>query len=54
VPALFYYDGGTKPLVNSAGDYFEGLLLDEGQQKITIESNRRLFLPRCLLRLQIP
>jgi len=44
VPALFYYDGGTqKPLVNSAGDYFEGLLVDEGQQKIVIESNRQAF-----------
>jgi hypothetical protein len=44
VPALFYYDGTTqKPLVNSAGDYFEGLLVDEGQQKIIIESNRQAF-----------
>jgi hypothetical protein len=44
VPALFYYDGTTqKPLVNSAGDYFEGLLVDEGQQKIIIESNRQEF-----------
>lgn len=44
VPALFYYDGQTqKPLVNSAADYFEGLLIDEGQQKIVIESNRQFF-----------
>jgi hypothetical protein len=44
VPALFYYDGTTqKPLVNSAADYFEGLLVDEGQQKIIIESNRQQF-----------
>jgi hypothetical protein len=44
VPALFYYDGETqKPLVNSAADYFEGLLVDEGQQKIIIESNRQQF-----------
>jgi hypothetical protein len=44
VPALFYYDGSTqKPLVNSAADYFEGLLIDEGQQKIIIESNRQAF-----------
>lgn len=44
VPALFYYDGSTqKPLVNSAGDYFEGLMVDEGQQKIVIESNRQQF-----------
>lgn len=44
VPALFYYDGTTqKPLVNSAGDFFEGLTVDEAQQKITIQSNRQQF-----------
>lgn len=44
VPALFYYDGSTqKPLTNSAGDYFEGLTVDEAQQKITIQSNRQQF-----------
>jgi hypothetical protein len=44
VPALYYYDGGTqKPLTNSAGDYFEGLTVDEAQQKITITSNRQNF-----------
>lgn len=44
VPALFYYDGTTqKPLTNSAGDYFEGLTVDEAQQKITIQSNREDF-----------
>lgn len=44
VPALYYYDGTTqKPLTNSAGDYFEGLTIDEAQQKITIQSNRRQF-----------
>jgi hypothetical protein len=44
VPALFYYDGQTqKPLTNSAGDYFEGLTVDEAQQKITITSNRLAF-----------
>ena len=44
VPALFYYDGSTvKPLTNSAGDYFEGLVVDEAQQKITIQSNRETF-----------
>jgi hypothetical protein len=44
VPALFYYDGSTqKPLVNSANDYFEGLTVDEAQQKITIQSNRQAF-----------
>lgn len=46
VPALYYYEGsGTtlKPLTNSAGDYFEGLMVDEGQQKITITGNRAAF-----------
>lgn len=44
VPALFYYDGTTqKPLVNSAFDFLEGLMRDEGQQKIIIESNRQFF-----------
>lgn len=44
VPALYYYDGATqKPLTNSAGDYFEGLTVDEAQQKVTITSNRQQF-----------
>jgi len=44
VPALYYYDGNTqKPLTNSAGDFFEGLTVDEAQQKITISSNRQEF-----------
>lgn len=44
VPALTYYDGSTqKPLTNSAGDFFEGLTVDEAQQKITITSNRESF-----------
>lgn len=44
VPALYYYDNTTlKPLTNSAGDYFEGLTVDEGQQKITITGNRAAF-----------
>jgi hypothetical protein len=44
VPALAYYDGSTqKPLVNSANDFFEGLTVDEAQQKIIIESNRQYF-----------
>jgi len=44
VPALYYYDDTTlKPLVNSAGDYFEGLMVDEAQQKITITANREAF-----------
>jgi hypothetical protein len=44
VPALTYLDGTTqKPLTNSAGDYFEGLTVDEAQQKVTIQSNRQNF-----------
>lgn len=44
VPALFYYDGETqKPMTNSAGDYIEGVTVDEAQQKITIQANRRDF-----------
>jgi hypothetical protein len=44
VPALTYLDDTTqKPLTNSAGDYFEGLTVDEAQQKITIQSNRLEF-----------
>lgn len=44
VPALFYYDGTVqKPLTNSANDYFEGLMVDEAQQKVTIMSNRQTF-----------
>lgn len=44
VPALFYFDGNTeRPLTNSAGDFVEGLTVDEAQQKITIQSNRQQF-----------
>jgi hypothetical protein len=44
IPALTYFDGTTaKPLVNSAGDYFEGLTIDEAQQKVTIQGNRSAF-----------
>lgn len=44
VPALYHFDGQQiKPLTNSAGDYFEGLLVDEAQQKITITANRAAF-----------
>jgi hypothetical protein len=44
VPALYYIDGQEiKPLVNSANDYFEGLMVDEAQQKVTITGNRLAF-----------
>ena len=44
VPALTYYQGTTPlPLTNSAGDFFEGVTVDEAQQKITITGNRQSF-----------
>lgn len=47
VPALFYYDADDndeqKPMTNSAGDYIEGVTVDEAQQKVTIQSNRQNF-----------
>jgi hypothetical protein len=40
VPALSYYDGGTlKPLTNSAGDYFPGLVTQETNIVLTYEKN---------------
>ena len=44
VPALTYFEGNTqKPLTNSAGDFFEGVTVDEAQQKITITGARQAF-----------
>jgi hypothetical protein len=47
VPALFYFDqsgnNSTKPLTNSAFDYFQGLTTDEAQCKIVIQENRTNF-----------
>lgn len=44
VPALFYYDGTTKkPLVNSAGDAFEGVTTDEAECRASISGNRPVF-----------
>jgi ribosomal protein S6E (S10) len=45
VPALTYIDDSNdvQPLTNSAGDFFEGLTVDEAQQKIIIKSNREEF-----------
>jgi hypothetical protein len=44
VPALVYYDGTTKkPLVNAAGDYFEGLTVNEAEIRCTISGNRPTF-----------
>lgn len=44
VPALFYFDGSTsRPLVNSAKDYFEGLTTDEAECRASISGNRQSF-----------
>jgi hypothetical protein len=53
VPALYYYnengnaDADRRALTNSAGDFFEGLTVDEAQQKVTITANRQQF-PQAL------
>jgi len=40
VPALFYYDGTTqRPLTNTAGDYFPGLVTQETLVQIKIQKN---------------
>lgn len=47
VPALSYYSGSDNstplPLTNSANDYFENLLVDEAQTRVTITGNRIEF-----------
>lgn len=45
VPALVYYDNGnqTYPLVNAAGDFFEGLTMDEAEVRASISGNRSDF-----------
>lgn len=46
VPALFYYDedtGDQKPLINGAGDFFEGLTTDESEIRASISGNRACF-----------
>ena len=47
VPALYYYDGSgnntTYPLTNSAFDYFEGLVTEEGMTKATMKKNYASF-----------
>jgi hypothetical protein len=48
VPAFRYYDvagnnSSTKPLTNSAYDYFEGLTVDEAQTRVVITGNRQNF-----------
>lgn len=48
VPAFRYFDvpgnnTSTKPLTNSAYDYFEGLTVDEAQTRVVITGNRLNF-----------
>lgn len=44
VPALYYYAGDAlAPLVNSAGDLFEGLTTTEAEMRATISGNRPVF-----------
>ena len=47
VPAFYYYDtpgnGSTKPLTNSAFDFFEGVQTDEAQCSVTIRQNLATF-----------
>jgi hypothetical protein len=48
VPALNYFHGDTsnsdvRPLVNAAGDFFEGLTTNEAEVRATISSNRATF-----------
>jgi hypothetical protein len=48
VPALNYFHGDTgnadvRPLVNAAGDFFEGLTATEAEVRATINSNRATF-----------
>lgn len=47
VPALYYYDGDgnddIRPLVNTAGDLFEGVMTDVAELRATITGNRATF-----------
>ena len=44
VPALFYYDGdGVAPLVNSAGDFIDGVTATIAEMRATISGNRLTF-----------
>lgn len=44
IPALFYWDGtDQKPLVNTAGEIFEGLTTEEAECRATITGNRANF-----------
>ena len=47
VPALTYYEGDgngdVRPLVNAAGDFFEGLTTEEAEVRASISGNREEF-----------
>lgn len=44
VPALYYYDGeGVAPLVNSAGDFIDGVTTTIAEMRATISGNRPTF-----------
>lgn len=47
IPALAYYEGSgngnIKPLVNTAGDFFEGAMTEEAELRATISGNRLVF-----------
>lgn len=44
VPALYYYEGDAlRPLVNTAGEMFEGLMTEESEMRATIAGNRLQF-----------
>lgn len=47
VPALVYYEGDgngdVRPLVNAAGDFFEGLTTEESEVRASISGNRDFF-----------
>lgn len=44
VPCLYYYAGnGIAPLINSAGDFIEGVQCPESEVRVTISGNRPTF-----------
>jgi hypothetical protein len=47
VPALTYFEGSgngdVRPLVNAAGDFFEGLTTEEAEVRASISGNRPTF-----------
>lgn len=45
VPTFYYFDaeGTRQPLVNTAGEPFEGVMATEGELKLTVTGNRSVF-----------